>query len=252
MSIGIAGFGFVGQAVYGSIRGASRNWVHIYDPGRGLCNKNLLKECEIIFCCLPTPQKLLDGSQDFSYYDKFFNEDIDTSYKGILVIKSTVLYSNISKYLDKYNIVINPEFLNQNSAVSDFKNQKIIILGGLINNCTNVQLCYENTFYFNNKISYEFCTHKEAIAAKYMHNIYHAYKVLFWNYVHGTCGNHRKVFDLYSKITGNTFEMSNICADGTPGFGGSCFPKDVAAFNLEYPNKLTDFIIEYNKQLRQG
>jgi UDP-glucose 6-dehydrogenase len=190
-----------------------------------------------------------DGSQDFSYYREFFARI--RGYDGVIVVKSTVLLSDIEPYFKEFNIVMNPEFLNQNSSHEDFKNQKIVILGGRTDLCLQVKEHYLHDFYLScNEIEYFLCTADEAIHIKYTHNIYHAYKVLFWNYVHETFGNHRKLFKAYSKITGNTFEMSNICSDGRPGYGGACFPKDVAAANSEKPHVLTQFMINYNKKIR--
>ena len=97
----------------------------------------------------------------------------------------------------------------------------------------------------------EIVTLEEAIFCKYIHNIYHAYKVLFWNYVQEVTGNSRKYARLYKKIRKDMDnEMSQICADGLPGFGGACFPKDTAAQHQQHPHSLTGFMIEYNKQLR--
>jgi len=57
---------------------------------------------------------------------------------------------------------------------------------------------------------------------------------------------------MYHKIVPTRNEMSQIAADGKLGFGGSCFPKDVAAFEEERPHELTKFMIAYNKKLREN
>jgi UDPglucose 6-dehydrogenase len=243
---GIAGFGFVGQAVYKCIN-QSTSEVFLYDPPKGLGSLENLKQCDNIFCCLPSPT-LSDGKQDFSAYEELL-DSLDGC-KGIIIIKSTVLLSNIEKYFNKLSIVMNPEFLNQNTSYEDFYNQKLIVLGGKVDLCMRVEEVYRRYFSLGGNPEFFYCTEKEAIDIKYVHNTYHAYKVLFWNYVNATRGNHRKMFNAYSKITGNTNEMSNICADGKPGYGGACFPKDVTAANSEYPHDLTKFMIKYNKKLR--
>jgi len=248
--IGIAGFGFVGQAMYSclKIKDYGYNALAIYDPPKGFSNIKKLSETKAIFCCLPSPMRE-DGSQDFSAYAGLFTSLIAIGYQGIVVVKSTVLYSNIQPYLDVLHIVMNPEFLNQNTADEDFKNQKIIILGGRADWCAAVEKLYESYFELNNPAFFR-CTEQEAIDIKYTHNVYHAYKVLFWNYIQDTCGNRRKIFSAYSKITGNTFEMQNICADGLPGYGGACFPKDVHAVHSDKFHELTEFMTKYNKKLR--
>ncbi len=247
MKVGIAGFGFVGQAVRSCMIDAPHA---IYDPGYfDLHNIDKLRECDIIFCCIGTPQNT-DGSQDFFNYEAFFRALED--YEGILVIKSTVLFTNIEPHLAKYNVVMNPEFLNQNTASEDFGNQHTIILGGRMDHCLIVQDCYELMFYSEQEsVHYKFCSHKEAIEIKYFHNIYNAYKALFWNYVLETCGNHRKMASLYQKIVGSGNEMSQVAADGKLGYGGACFMKDVAAFHNEREHELTDFMEEFNARLRK-
>jgi len=245
--LAIAGFGFVGQALYSALNKQGRSNCVIHDPPQKLDSFPKLIQCKIIFCCLPTPDK--DGTQDFSYYEKFLDSLIKKEYTGIVVIKSTILYKNIEPYLDKLNIIENPEFLNQNSAEVDFLQQKKIVLGGRRDLAHEVATCYNDYFNLTN-YTCEFCTVKEAIEIKYFHNIYHAYKVLFWNFVHEQCGNHRKIAKMYHDIVTDRNEMSQVAADGKLGFSGSCFPKDVAAFEEERPHELTKFMIEYNKKLR--
>jgi UDPglucose 6-dehydrogenase len=246
IKLGICGFGFVGQAVYSCINDNIEPF--IYDPPLGFSDHEGLLTQDVLFCCLPTPT--VNGMQDFSYYRGFFKSLKE--YKGILVVKSTVLWRNIQPFFEKYNIVMNPEFLNERNSHLDFRRQRIIILGGRIDHCRKVIAAYTNNFEFETTPRFECCTAKEAIDLKYFHNVYHAYKVLYWNYVQELCGNERKIFDMYSKITGNTFEMAQLCADGKPGYGGSCFPKDVKAAHEGTPHELTEFMIKFNKRLRDN
>jgi len=242
MKIAIAGFGFVGQAVFAGVK--DKDNVVIYDPPKGY--RTALLENDVIICCLPTPT--IDGKQDFSIYKNFLQEI--QGFTGILVIKSTVLFDNIKSYLSKFRIVMNPEFLNQNSAIYDFLHQKVIILGGDTKDCFEIARMYEEDFEVECD-TIEILSHEEAINFKYLHNLYHAYKVLFWNYVQEVTGNSRKYAPLYKKLReGMDNEMSRVCADGLPGFGGACFPKDMAAQHQHFPHELTRFMIEYNHQLR--
>ena len=249
-NIGIVGFGFVGQAVYANISREHRDCV-IYDKyQKGLDSEEIFNELantKFIFLCLPTPENPETGDQDFSAYDEFFGSL--PKYDGVIIVKSTVMHEYIRTYLSLYNIVLNPEFLNANTAVNDFKEDQNIILGGRADNTTKVQDLYSDVFGKEGS-NFEHCSHIEAINIKYMHNIYHAYKVLFWNFCQEVTGNQRKVFDLYSKITGNTKEMQRLAADGQMGYGGACFPKDVNAFNFMHDHELTQFMKAYNERLR--
>jgi len=246
MKLGIVGFGFVGQALYMSIN--DTQGVEIYDTYKMLGGIVDIIDCDVVFTCLPTPQAK-NGSQDFTEYKKFFEELNEHYFSGIIVVKSTVLYEHIEPYLEDYNIVFNPEFLYQNTAVEDFKKQRVVILGGRADCTRMVQKVYEEMFELDNNPDYDHCTIKEAIDIKYMHNIYHAYKVLFWNYVQGETSNARKMYNLYTKITDRN-EMARISPDGKPGYGGACFPKDVAAKHSVQPHELTKYMIDYNSKIR--
>ena len=249
IKIGIAGYGFVGQAVHSCMKDSC---YCIYDPPKNRGSVDALLGCDIVFCCLPTPTVPLNsvnGKQDFSFYEDFFTEM--EGYEGVFVIKSTVLYKNIEPYTKEFNIVYNPEFLNQNNFQKDFYTQKVIVLGGDVEFCKHVEQVYKESFIFENPPDFEYCSIKEAAELKYTHNTYHAYKVLYWNYIHETCGNQRKIFDMYSRVTGNTHEMARVFSDGKAGYGGACFPKDVGAFHEERPHELTKFMIKYNKKIRK-
>lgn len=264
MKIGIAGYGFVGQAVHSCVKkkmieanaiedaqipeSLQIRMLEIYDPPQHLGDIENLRSCDVIFCCLPT--LTTEGKQDFTPYEDFFERL--GRYIGVLVIKSTVLASNIFPYKGRFNIVMNPEFLNQGNFKEDFYNQKYIVLGGRVDHCRTVENSYREFFEFKEEVFFEYCTMLEAIELKYTHNVYHAYKVLFWNFISERCeSQQRKLAELYSKITGNTFEMQNIHADGTPGYGGACFPKDVKAFHGEATHQLTNYMIKFNARLRR-
>lgn len=248
-TISILGEGYVGSAVFSSI--ANKEEVIIYDKYKRDFNSDSIfesvKKTDFIFACLPTVQHE-DGVQDFSAFEETFEKL--KGYKGIIVIKSTVLYSNIEPYLKNFNIVLNPEFLNERNAFNDFENEKVIILGGEIHNVYKVKELYQHQFIGKSDVAFEMVTHKQAVNVKYIHNIANFYKVLFWNFVFEITKDHRKMFDLYSKITGITKDFSQVAADGYLGGGGNCYGKDLAAFNHEHKHMLTQFMKDYNYKLR--
>lgn len=253
MNIGIAGFGCVGQAVYASLVYPSANVpCVIYDKYKQRYEGNFvdLMQTDIIFSCLPAAMSSC-GSQDFTEYEEFLHRLVSRKYDGIVVIKSTVLYDNLSPYFNDLNLVINPEFLCHNTSIEDFKNQSVIVLGGDTRLALQVKNAYVNRFDIKKYVEFLLCTAREAIELKYIHNVYHAYKVLFWNYVYETTGNHRKMFNLYSAVTGNTNEMAQVAADGKLGYGGGCFTKDVFALDHTFPHILTLFMRYYNGRLRK-
>jgi len=242
MKIGIAGFGFVGQAVYNSI--IDKKDVLIFDKYMEEHKETDLSETDIIFVCLPSLND--NEKQNITPFVEFFEKV--RGYNGIIVIKSTVLYDNIKMYNKDFNIVFNPEFLNQISSYKDFSTQKLLILGGRIDYANIVLECF-NTDFDVVVDEVEFCTQEEAIEFKYLRNIHGAYEVMFWNFVQETFNSDtRKLAQIYSKLPNGI--MSNVGADGKMGFGGACFPKDLLAKHNSVPHELSSFLMRYNERIR--
>jgi UDPglucose 6-dehydrogenase len=238
--IGIVGFGFVGQAVYGSIT-PHRSEVCVYDKYKEMGSIESINKSQIVFVCVPTPT--INGVQSTEELD----EVMSWLTGPLIVIKSTVLPTWFEKHP---TVVYNPEFLNQNNAISDFRNQESMVIGARADLALVLENVYNN--YFTIDSDRIFCSLKEAAEFKYTHNLYHAYKALFWHYVQELTGNQRKMFSMYSKLygTNESREMARICADGEPGVGGACFPKDMVAINSMFNHELTKMMIGYNSALR--
>lgn len=245
-NVSIIGYGFVGQAVHSTLIESETCKISIHDPYKKLYAQDYTSS-DIIFLCLPTP---FNGEIDISLISEYLDILTSNYYQGVVVIKSTVIYSKIAKYFDDLSIVINPEFLNQNTSFEDAKNQKCVLIGGDYMNAKKLIDLYNDNSILKD-ITYELCTAKEASEFKYIRNIYGAYKVLFWEFVQNTTGNARKMAELYHKMPYQS-EMSQVSMDGYRGFGGACFPKDVKAFDSHYLDKLTQFMLEYNYNLQNN
>lgn len=249
MKIAIIGFGIVGQAVYHVFK--NKDKVVVYDKYISQFNSvEKISGSDFIFICLPTPNNN-ENVQDASNLHEVFIEieklkRNEKNWNPTIVIKSTVLFSQIEKFINSFPVVLNPEFLSQNSSFKDSENQDVIILGGRIDQVEPVIDLYKNET--NLEASFEIMLHEEAIQFKYIRNIYGAYKVLFWNWVQEQTGNARKYAYLYSKVPQG--EMSQVASDGKLGFGGGCFKKDVDAYHSEFEHELTEFIKKYNNKLR--
>jgi len=241
MKIGISGFGFVGSALYSSIQNTE---TVIYDPQIAdyMDNKLKLLECDVIFICVGTPLK--NNKMDSSAVNDNLLFLSDNKYSGLVVIKSTIhpkyIQNNVKNTL---KVVSNPEFLNEHKAIDDFRNQKLIIIGGRLDLCLQLKDIYD--YYFDIKSKYEYMNFEEALIFKYIRNIKIAYDVMFWEFVNETADNYRKYKRTLNKIP---FEINSIRADTKPGFGGHCLPKDTTS----YPeHELTKYLLEFNNRIRQ-
>ncbi len=237
-SVGIIGYGFVGQAVHSILT----KDVNIYDKYKP--QYSTYTPSDIEFVCLPT---LTDGEQDTSAFDDFFSLLSKFDKKPLLVIKSTILFNNLMKY-NYTNMIYSPEFLNANTSFIDSKDQKTVILGGEYNLCKKIKELYLTHSILDSE--YTFCSIKEAIDFKYTRNIYGAYKVLFWEYVEDVTGNSRKMKELYDLMPQS--DMAQVSMDGYRGYGGACFPKDVQAKLNETDHTLLKYMEEFNSVLKKG
>jgi len=238
MKIGIIGNGFVGSAILHGFILHTEN-IYVYDKDKNKSNNSLeetLEESSIIFVCLPTPM-FENGKADLSIIFNFFKDistkKIDYS-KKVFVLKSTIVPGTSGRLQKKYsdfNIVFNPEFLTERKARLDFINSSRVVLGGSKENTEKVKTLFRKRFPFTKIIETDFET---AELVKYMANCFFATKVSFMNEMKQISdaldADWQKALEGF--ITDGRIGNSHIDVpghDGSLGFGGKCFPKDLNA-----------------------
>ena len=236
--IGIIGQGFVGNAVYQKFKNYFDVLTYDLDESKSNSTKeDLLFKCNTIFLCLPTPMNA-DGSCNVDILQKEL-ENIDLisdnqEIKKTIVIKSTVSPGTTNKWNSSYeslDIVFNPEFLTEANAVEDFNNQNRIILGGPRPTTTEIKTIFSKVFPKAHVIKTD-STHAEMV--KYVTNTFLATKISFANEIYQLCDklniDYDKVVE-YATLDNRLGESHWGVPghDGDLGFGGHCFPKDLAA-----------------------
>lgn len=241
MKIGIIGNGFVGSAIA---------WAHrsddlvIRDPKmKGSASLDQFTECDAIFVCVPSPPMgniHEDGRCDTSILEQTLKElmfaIIDKPMP--IICKTTAPPSAYARLQEQYpNIVHCPEFLTAADAVNDYSNTSYFVLGGHWDWCVKARTVIQRA---NMLVSDMFIIVpiKTAALYKYMMNSYLATKVTFMN-------DFKKLADAegvdikdLAYIAGNDqrigyTHMSVPGPDGQFGWGGACFPKDLAAIMEE-------------------
>ena len=234
MQIGIIGQGFVGNAIYQKFKKYYDILTYDIVPGKGNSTEDETMKCDVVFVCLPTPMTF-----EGDCYSGFVEEAIDKiSSKQTcktVVIKSTILPGTTERLNKQYRkdlqIVFNPEFLTEANAVQDFENQNRIILGGPRPATTQLKQIFSKVFPKAHIIKTG-STHAELV--KYFTNCFLSTKVSFANemYQLATALNvdYDKVVEyatLDSRLGDSHWAVPG--PDGDFGFGGHCFPKDLAA-----------------------
>ena len=209
--------------------------------------KQAIKESEIIFICVGTPPKK-SGDADLSYVEDVARTiaEVMDSYK-VIVEKSTVPVETgekVAKSIRAYNlhkvdfdVVSNPEFLREGSAVNDFMHPDRIVIG-----CESEKAkAIMEKLYIPLKAPIIFTDIKSAEIIKHTSNSFLATKISFINTIANICelagADVEKVAEGmgYDKRIGRAFLNAGI------GYGGFCLSGEEFVF-LGNPNpKLTNF-----------
>ena len=236
--IGIVGQGFVGNAVYQKFKNYYDVLTNDLDENKSTETlENLTQMCSTIFLCLPTPMKS-DGKCDTSILEKvlytidLLTDNLET--KKTIVIKSTIPPGTTEKFNKRYeslDIVFNPEFLTERNAVEDYNNQNRIILGGPRPTTTELKQIFSKVFPKAHIIKTD-STHAEMV--KYLTNSFLATKVSFANEIYQLCDKLNIDYDKVVEYATYDDRLGkshwNVPGhDSDFGFGGHCFPKDLAA-----------------------
>ena len=255
VNVGIVGNGFVGNAVYQNLRDKVKTKIFDVDKNRCLNPLEEVIQQDFIFVCLPTPMRM-DGSCDLSILDKFF-EELPDNLTGTFIIKSTVPIGTTKKYIERHNVIHNPEFLTARNAVEDYSKAERNVVGGDQELCVDFISFFEACF---PKIPSVMVSSDESEAIKYFSNTFLAYKVAYFNKIYDLC---ESVGMRYNKVCEGVTGDSRIGKshtrvpgiDNDRGFGGTCFPKDLNSLivQMESHNVNADMLKEvwkYNEQIR--
>lgn len=264
-SVGIVGFGFVGSAIYNSLKFKNAN-VEYYDKYKcgGVKSLEDMLDTNILFLCLPTKFNNLTKTYDKSaIYDVACELD-KYKYNGSIIIKSTVEPQTTETLAQTYpdlNFIHNPEFLTAATASYDFHNQTHIVLGKSAT-CTNNHLEQVKQFYENNypdaKISISTSTESECM--KIFVNCFYASKIQIFNEFYSLCKKMNADFDKVKDMMLNN-EWINPMHTNVPGtdgllsYGGLCFPKDTNALlnfmkTMKSPNKVLESVVIERNEMR--
>jgi len=193
---------------------------------------------DAVFIAVGTPSRRGDGHADLSYVFAAA-EEIAKAVKDytVVVTKSTVPVGTgrkvaeiLRKHLpeSKFDVVSNPEFLREGSAIQDFMRPDRVVIGTESERAAAVMKeLYRPLYLIETPILFTSLETAELI--KYAANSFLATKITFIN----------QVADLCEKVGANVQDVARgIGLDGRigrkflhagPGFGGSCFPKDCLA-----------------------
>ncbi len=232
--------------------------VHFFEPNLEPAMKNVLKNkklkfynslkktgvnCNIFVVCVGTPTDK-NGNFNFEYLENVCRDLINYLERNndyfVIIIRSTslpgktreIFVERISKELKlsierDFDVVMNPEFLREGSALKDYDNPSRTVLGVTSSKC----LIFLKDIYKNIRAPFFVTDLETAELCKYIDNTWHALKVSFGNEI-GAISKalNVKSSDVYEIFTSDS-KLNISKAYLKPGFafGGSCLPKDLKA-----------------------
>jgi UDPglucose 6-dehydrogenase len=235
------------------IQGLTQGKVPIYEPGLDALVANNMRagrlafttelgpavaEADAVFIAVGTPSRRGDGHADLTYVYEAAREIARalTRYT-VIVTKSTVPVGTgraVAGIVKKerpgaeFDVVSNPEFLREGSAIGDFMRPDRVVIGADGNRAREVmRSLYRPLYLIETPIVFTGLETAELI--KYAANAFLATKITFIN----------EIADLCEKVGADVHDVARgMGLDGRigrkflhpgPGYGGSCFPKDTLA-----------------------
>ena len=222
-----------------------------------------LRDAEFVFIAVGTPSGS-DGEADMSYVEQAVIQIADNMDHPIIIVdKSTVPVGTgdwvadiIQKYRDghmpKFQVVSNPEFLREGSAVADFMHPERIVLGS-----NDTEACDRVAeLYAPLRAPMLVTDIRTAEMIKYASNAFLATKISFINEIANICESvGANVIDV-ARGMGLDNRIGSKFLNAGIGWGGSCFPKDVKALAhiaVEYGTQpqLLQAVIDINQTQRR-
>ena len=198
-----------------------------------------LAEADVALICVGTPSET-NGNLGLGQLQRVA-EDIAALLPGrvkklVVTIRSTVFPGTCEDVVIRtlgpnpiVNVVSNPEFLREGTAVRDFMEPSLLVVGGP--DPEAVQTVAD--LYLDLPVSACLVTLRTAEMIKYACNCFHAVKIGFANEIGALCGKLRIPADEVMATLCEDTKLNISAAYLKPGFafGGSCLPKDLRALN---------------------
>jgi GDP-mannose 6-dehydrogenase len=203
-----------------------------------------LDDCDVVLVCVGTPSAP-DGSHNMGYIveasrqiaariGEGSGESVTVAYRstfrpGTTEMLIAPLFEEVlgNDFASRVELVYNPEFLRESTAVSDYFAPPKIVLGTAGSRpSARMRRLHEGIEAATFEVGY-----REAEVTKFVDNSWHAVKVAFANEVGRICAAYGVAADVAHSIFVADTKLNISPYYTRPGgaFGGSCLPKDVRA-----------------------
>lgn len=228
--------------------------------------KSAVKGANAVFIAVGTPTRRGDGHADLSFVYAAAKE-IAEAMDGytVVVTKSTVPVGTgdeVERIIREtrpdaeFDVVSNPEFLREGSAISDFTHPDRVVIG---TDCERAQqvmkALYRPLSLIETPIVFTSRTSSELI--KYAGNTFLATKITFINEIADLCERVGADVHDVAKGIGLDGRIGKKFLHAGPGYGGSCFPKDTLALvhtaqDVGAPLRIVEAVVDVNAKRKRA
>ena len=195
-----------------------------------------VKKSEVVFIAVHTPTKE-NGETNLRYVEDVSKEVAKAMDKYKVVVSKSTMPVNtgqkikeiITKFCPKgltFDIVSNPEFLKEGSAIKDFLKPDRVVIGVESKKAEKIM----RDIYKPISSPIIFTSIESAEIIKHACNAFLATKISFINAIANVCENNSANVEEVANAMGLDKRIGPDFLKAGIGFGGSCFPKDVSAF----------------------
>jgi UDPglucose 6-dehydrogenase len=197
-----------------------------------------VRPAEAVFICVPTPTGD-DGSANLAYLEGSVREVAKAMEGYKVIIEKSTSPVQTAKGLKRimqeclpdrpYDVAVNPEFLREGTAIKDFLNPDRIVVGVETERARAVmERIYESFQKKNVPIYWTDLNGAELV--KHASNAFLALKISYVNLLAELCAKTGADVSQVADAIGSDKRIGRAFLDAGLGYGGSCFPKDLAAF----------------------
>ncbi len=199
-----------------------------------------IKDADLVFITVGTPSKRLNEDADLTYVWSVADEIAKNIKKYCVVVTKSTVPVGTSKEIKKiigklvpedlFDVVSNPEFLREGSAIDDFMRPDRVVIGSENSKSEKIMKELYRPLYLR-ETPIVSTSIETAEIIKYASNSFLATKITFINEIADLCEVVGANVQDVSKAMGIDQRIGNKFLNAGPGYGGSCFPKDVKAFS---------------------
>ncbi len=218
-------------------------------------------DADAVFIAVGTPSRRGDGFADLSYVYEAAAEIADAlKAYTVIITKSTVPVGTSRKVEEivrqrrpsaEFDVVSNPEFLREGSAIEDFQRPDRVVVGAETDRARNVMRALYRPLFLNEKTPFVFTSQETSELIKYAGNAFLAMKITFINEMADLCERSGADIQDVARGIGLDGRIGSKFLNAGPGYGGSCFPKDTLALvrqasEFGMPSRVVEAVIDVN------